>query len=207
MAKHVGRKVNKSGRSEGVARFVQLPYWILETPAARSLSGTAFKVLVYVAKRFNGVNNGTIGFGSRSGCFVKKPGTGELEDMSIGIGKSAMAAALAELVAAGFLRCMKASSFDQKRTTNEWRVTWLPAGSHPATKEFATMPPRVKKQKPVRQAGLCGELQSAQPDNVVVRLPLKTPYSPSGRTINKSHSPPGRTHLVTIPSGNGGAGQ
>jgi hypothetical protein len=203
MAKRAGRKVNKAGRSEGEARFVQIPYWVLETAAARSLSGTAFKVLIYVVKRFNGVNNGAIGFGSRSGCFVRKPGTGDLEDVPIGIGKSALAAALVELEAAGFLRCTKASTFDQKRTTKEWRVTWLAAHGKPATKDFATVPARVKKQKPVRQAGLCSELQSGQPDNVVVKLPQKGPYSPPGRTMSEFHSPPGRTHLVTIPRANG----
>ena len=88
------KRHNAKGRTEGAPRFLQIPYWVLESPAAIALSPSAFKVLVYLLKRHNGVNNGKIGFGARSGCFVNEPGGRGLRDTPIGLGTSATGDAL-----------------------------------------------------------------------------------------------------------------
>jgi hypothetical protein len=199
-----GRRHNPKGRSEGQERFVQFPYWVLETRAALDLSGTAFKVLVYVLKRFNGANNGTIGFGARSGCFVRATGTGLLEDRPIGLKPRTISDTLNELVASGFIACTKESTFDQKRRTREWRLTWLAVGSTAATKEFTTLAPvtkRSKKQKPERQAALCTEIQSG---SALYGPPTEAQnilYRAAARSMAESDRAAARPHLGTIPGG------
>jgi hypothetical protein len=130
------RRANATGRSEGLPRFVQLPFWLLESPAFLALSSSAKCTLLFLTKRFNGVNNGHIGFGVRSGCFIPLPGSGELVDRPIGLAKSAIARSLKALEAAGFIRCTKDATFDQKRLTREWRLTWIQCSGCPATKDF-----------------------------------------------------------------------
>lgn len=196
------RRHDKKGRSEGQARFVQFPYWLLETQAAWDLSGTAFKVLVYVLKRFNGANNGQIGFGARSGCFVRDPKTGKLQDVPIGIRPRTMSDALAEIERAGFFVCTKASTFDQKRRTKEWRLTWLPADNKPATKEFVTatpIPKAKRKQKPGRHTALSTKLQSGTPLYGPMTQAQDTLYKAAHRSVGDTDRAAHRPHLVTIP--------
>jgi hypothetical protein len=63
-----GRRHNNAGRSEGEARHIRLDYWIMETDAWLALSANAKVLLIVMAKRFNGRNNGRIAFGVRSGA-------------------------------------------------------------------------------------------------------------------------------------------
>jgi len=157
MPKRRPRKPNATGRTEDPLRFVQLDYWILETEAARNLSGTGFKVLIYVLKRFNGRNNGKIAFGVRSGSYGRLPGKPALIEMDIGLSKSRVAEALHELEMAGFLHCTQESSFDQKKLVKEWRLTWLPCGGVPATKDFVKLQRSNEIQNPVLPSGLTGK--------------------------------------------------
>lgn len=181
---------------------MQLDYYILQSPAARSLSGNAFKVLLYLMMRFNGVNNGSISFGSRSGCFTKGP-TGGYAEVDIGLSKSSITRALDELQEHGFLRCSQPSSFGQKRLTRNWRLTFLrdPNGvdSMLPTKEFTTFNPALKKQKAgpravqrrLLQAHGRGSEKPDTPENGSCRL--------TGGTIDAIHRPTGGPHIVTIP--------
>ena len=136
MGKRSGRRVGKDGRSDGEPRFIQVQYWILETPAFLALSPRATRALLFMLKRFNGTNNGKIAFGVRSGCFMRPQGSSQLDDRPV-LSKSEMGRALRELQAAGFIRCTQEATFDQKRLTREWRLTWLPCNGQPPTKEFA----------------------------------------------------------------------
>src|SRR6185312_11483343 len=153
-----GRGQDKTGRSEVVPRFVQLEHWLLDHPAALDLSGDAFKVMVYMARRFNGYNNGKVGFGVRSGCVIKINGTASITKPIFPIVRrkpggrgqpphSRMKRALDELEAAGFIVCTQPATFNQKRLSREWRLAWLPTGTPErpvgATKEFAKI--RVAK--------------------------------------------------------------
>jgi hypothetical protein len=142
MAKH-GRRANRTGRSEGGVRYVRLEYWLLDHPNFLALSANAKVVAIYMAKRFNGFNNGQIGFGWRGGCLVPINGK-ENQERSFGLSRHQIGRALDELEAAGFIVCTKGATFDQKRLTREWRLTWLPSGpksERPASKEFAGLSP------------------------------------------------------------------
>lgn len=138
MAKSPGRRIDKRGRSEGVSPFVQFPWWMMETPAFHLLSADSKVTLLYLAKRFYGHNNGQIGFGVRSGGFVRwRPGQPdtELRDVPL-FSKTRQHRALCEVQAFGFAMVAKESSFGQKRLAREWRLTWLPCDGKPPTKDF-----------------------------------------------------------------------
>lgn len=217
MRKRTGRKVNKAGRSEGEARFVQIPYWLLEAPAARSLSSTAFKVLVYVLKRFNGVNNGLIAFGTRSGCFLKNPTSRQVIDVSIGMKQQTVSDALFELQGAGFIACARESVWTGTRGTKgqgivrEWRLTWLSCNGEAPTKDFINRSGnfrRVKNRLPKLDyptATAVYRPSNSPPgryDNSI-EDPQNGLNRPPGRSNGERNSPPGRYHLITIPRANG----
>ena len=144
MAKH-GRRANETGRSEGEPRFLQTPYWVMETPAWLSISANCKVTLLAVAKRFNGRNNGKIAFGVRSGIFVPIGGR-ELAERPFGLSRFQIGRALAEAEAAGFLVCTQDATFGQKRLMREWRLTWLSCGDKPPTKEFVALLRPVSSQ-------------------------------------------------------------
>lgn len=136
-----GRRADQTGRSEGVGRFLSLPFWVMETPAWLALSPNCIVVLLAIAKRFNGVNNGRIAFGVRSGIFVPAGGK-QLVEKPFGLSRFQVARALDEAVDAGFLACTQDATFHQKRLVREWRLTWLPSNGQPATKDFAKVQPQ-----------------------------------------------------------------
>jgi hypothetical protein len=137
-------------------RFVQLEHWLLDHPSVLALSGDTFKVMVYLAKRFNGHNNGVVGFGVRSGCTIRVSGTESIckpifplklprrraqasrrpraNNELVVQGK--IKRALDELEAADFIVCTQPATFHQKRMAREWRLTWL----HTGTPERPTAP-------------------------------------------------------------------
>ena len=139
MARSRGRKANQHGRSEGQPRFILLPYWMLETAAFLSLTPAEVCVLLFLLKRFDGSNNGKIGFGVRSGCFVPLQGTGKLVDRRIPVTRSGIGRALEALQAFGFIACTQPATFNQKRLTREWRLTWLRCDGQVPTSEFARL--------------------------------------------------------------------
>lgn len=127
-----GHRTDASGKSVG-RRFLMLEFWMLDSEAFRHLDGNAVKVLLHMWRRYNTVNNGSIGYGVRDASDPMK---------GLGISKSTAARALEALEAAGFVEITVNSTFRQTRLTREWRLTWLPTGSLekpiPATKEFMT---------------------------------------------------------------------
>ena len=139
MTRRTGRKADRRGRSGGVPPFVQLPWWMMETPAFHSLTSDSKVALLYVAKRYNGHNNGKIGFSVREGGFVRQPGQPDAQARDLPLfSKTRMHRALDELQAFGFAVVAQESSFGQKRLAREWRLTWLPCDGAP-TKEFAAL--------------------------------------------------------------------
>jgi hypothetical protein len=144
-----GRGQNRTGRSEKTTRYFQTEHWIMEHPGWLALSPHTKLLLFVMQKRHNGFNNGQIGFGVRSGVQVPS-GAGRYAETAFGLSRFQIGRALAEAEAAGFIVCTKGSSFDQKKLTREWRLTWLPSGDRgtvPPSKEFASrnVP---KNQKP-----------------------------------------------------------
>ena len=155
------RRADATGRSKGSDRFVSLPYWLLESEAARHLPGSAFKVLVYLIKRFHGTNNGQLGFGTRSGCLIWSTEIRGYVDESIALSKSHTAQALRVLEEIGFIECMKPSSFGQKRLVREWRLTWLAHDGQPPTREFTRWRAPTTTHSPVRSAEQIEAMQAS----------------------------------------------
>jgi hypothetical protein len=107
-------KHDKTGRSKNEGRYVRLFDFMARTPAWRGLSGIAVKAWLDInLSAYNGSNNGKLAVPSRA--------LGE----RIGVHHSAAARAIRELENAGFLRCIKASSFSKKRLAAEYRLTHL----------------------------------------------------------------------------------
>jgi GTP-sensing pleiotropic transcriptional regulator CodY len=102
-------------------RHVRFYQHMAQTMAWRHLSGTAVKVWLEIGLIENGSNNGKLALSCRA--IAER----------VGIGKTAAANALLELENAGFLKCMKASSFSQKtcqRTSTILAIS-IPAGRTP----------------------------------------------------------------------------
>ncbi len=128
-----GRKVNRKGRNVGTQPFVMLQDWIFDCPAYRGLKPGPRALLWEFIRRFNGFNNGRIGFGAR--------------DMSDSINVSdrqTIANYVRELEARGFIRARKRGGFNVKvadRRASEWILTMFPLGNELATKDFARWRP------------------------------------------------------------------
>jgi len=209
MAKRRGRGTDKRGRSKDTPPFVQIPWWVMETPAYHCLSPEARTALLYMTKRFYGHNNGRIGFGVRSGGFVRNHSAqpdAELIDVPV-MSKTRMHRALIEVEALGFAVVVKESSFGQKKLTREWRLTWLPAHDRSTpTKDFmglttadckriqakhktkASPASATKSPGTVPPAGRC---QSAQAPNISIQSHQRD-YEPnlqSHQRDTSSHHP------------------
>jgi DNA-binding transcriptional regulator YhcF (GntR family) len=107
-------KMLKNGRTKVKERFVMLTYDMLTAPAWEGLSTQARTVLIQVAKRYNGSNNGTLGASYRDlACECR-------------INKDTAQRAVGELIDAGFLELGQAGSFIYKRRhAAEYRLTWF----------------------------------------------------------------------------------
>lgn len=129
--KRAGRKVNATGRNE-TERFVKLDHWMLESASYAALRPVARALLVELARRFNGVNNGQIGLGEREAA--ERLGMTD---------RKAVRRAMAELQDAGFIVKTRAGGFNMKargdRRATEWRLTWLPCGDERSTREFMSL--------------------------------------------------------------------
>jgi hypothetical protein len=137
MAKPKGRRSDKQGRSEGEPAFVQLPWWLIESPAFHALSPEGKVALLYLTKRFNGRNNGQIVFGVRMGGRVRNPGQPDaaVQDRPI-MSKTKLTAVLKEVEALKLAEIAKQSSFGQKKLAREWRLAWLPCDGKAAGRDF-----------------------------------------------------------------------
>ena len=123
--KHRSSRVNATGRSTNVPRFVMLHHYVIDSPAYRSLSCTARSLLIEVWRRYNGSNNGHISFSSREAA------------ERTGVSKNTAAKALRELEDRGFLKARQRGSFHLKiRHATEWTLTGEDLNGQPATKDF-----------------------------------------------------------------------
>ncbi len=121
MAKH-----NNTGRSKGETKHARLHEYMARTPAWRDLSGNAAKAWMEINLIYNGANNGKLAVSAR------------LLGERIGLSHTAAARAIRELENAGFLRCVKPSSFSQKKLAAEYRLTHVRCDvtGAPASKEY-----------------------------------------------------------------------
>lgn len=94
-------------------RFLKLDYWMLDSPAFAALSGPAVKLLIRIAQRFNGANNGRIGFSLREA------------EAAIPCSPAYGVKLFRELQDAGFIAAVTKGGFSRKvRHATEWRLTW-----------------------------------------------------------------------------------
>lgn len=106
-------------------RFATLQFWMLDSDAFRELRGNAVKLLLRLATRYNGANNGAISMSTREAW------------KEVNCSHNHAAELFHELQEAGFIRATQKGSFDwKKRHATTWRLTWLDCDGEPATKEF-----------------------------------------------------------------------
>jgi len=107
-------RINRTGRSTVGPRHVRLYYWLMETPAWKSLNGNQRSIYIEMAARYagEGSNNGRIPYSIRQAA------------ESLRIGKSTAARDLRVLQERGFIVQMTKGAFSLKlRHATEWRLT------------------------------------------------------------------------------------
>jgi hypothetical protein len=108
------KRHNHKGRST-IERFVSLPYWMLQSPAWRSLSPVARSVFVELAAIYNGSNNGRLALSARDAA------------ERVCCSKNTAARAFAELIQKGFVDLCSRGHFDRKTPhAAEYRLTLHP---------------------------------------------------------------------------------
>lgn len=112
--RHRGRGVNATGRSERAQQFWMLTYSMARSPAFRSLSGAAVKILVELRCRFDGENNGRLHLSYSEAAKM------------LGLGKATIHRAFEELQTKGFLRQTRRGA-RHCRLASEWLCTDTPA--------------------------------------------------------------------------------
>lgn len=150
-------------------RFIQLFYWMFDTPAWKDLDAVSRSIYVELTARYNGSNNGRIAYSARQAAEELK------------IGKATAARALINLQRHGFIVCEQRGAFHLKvRHASEYRLTIFDSdittnyADKLCTKEFARWP----------------EIQNSGP---VVRLtgPVVRPNGQRSETVSCNNSPDG----------------
>jgi hypothetical protein len=125
---------DRTGRSKKSARHVRLHHWMMQTEAWKSLSGNQRAILVEMAARYNGSNNGRIHFSIREAA------------AAVHVSKATAARDLAVLQDRGFIVARIRGGFnvkDKRAQATEWRLTEFNCdvtGALPS-KEFARWSP------------------------------------------------------------------
>lgn len=105
--------------------FVMLDHRILDSPAWVDLGGTAAKLLLLMARLYNGSNNGELFLAERAAA------------EAIGVRRGAAAAAFDDLEAHGFIRATKRGAFSVKvKLATSWRLTFHPTMTAAATHDY-----------------------------------------------------------------------
>ena len=134
----MANRQNKTGRSRSDP-FLKLTWFMLESPAWRSLTPAERAVYIELAKLYNGRNNGWLALSVRDAAERCR------------INKDTAAKALAALQTAGFIECVTPGGFTRKvRHATEWRLTIHPCdvtGELP-TKDFTRWMPEIQNTVP-----------------------------------------------------------
>ena len=164
MSKHRGKQ----------QRFVLLHHWLLNTAAWKDLGAVERSIYVELLYRYNGQNNGRIGYSARTAA------------QSLKIGKATAARALRSLQAHGFIVVEKPGVFHCKiRHASEYRLTAHESdiatnyADKLCTKEFTRWPEVQITVSPARPTGL-----------------VATPIRARSETVSSSNSPDGVNHML-----------
>lgn len=140
--------VNIKGRTKSKGQFVRLHHDLICSTAWEGLSAQARVVLIQIAKRFNGRNNGTLAASVRDLAHECR------------ISKNTATKAIGELIGAGFIELVKQGAFSLKmRHAAEYRLTWErcdktgQVGSR-AWKRHNAMPTQLNTQYDLDQASV-----------------------------------------------------
>lgn len=155
-------------------RFIQLFYWMFDTPAWKDLDAIARSIYLELTARYNGSNNGRIAYSARQAAEELK------------ISKDTAARGLRDLQSHGFIVVEKRGAFHCKiRHASEYRLTIYDSdiatnyAEKLCTKEF-TRWPQIQNSVPV----------------VGPTVPVVVPIGPRSRTVSSNnglHGPSGRT--------------
>lgn len=108
MAKH-----NRTGRSTKEGRFAGIPHSVMDSPGYAATHTPARAILLELAKRYYGSNNGRIALSVRDaakGCRI---------------GVNTAARAFGELVDCGLIECVEKGEFKRNnRRASEFRLLW-----------------------------------------------------------------------------------
>jgi len=115
-------------KGRGKERYVWLRFWLLDSPAWKSLPVGARALYVEIARRYNGSNNGRIPYSVREAV------------QALGVSKGQAKYLFDMLLDRGFIICTRRGAFSLKtvKDASEWLLTEY-ASDHPpayATKEF-----------------------------------------------------------------------
>lgn len=105
--------------------FVMIEHRLLDSQAWAGLSGTAAKLLLRMARLYDGSNNGAIVLGERQAADT------------IGVSRATIGKAFDELEVAGFIVATARGHFAVKlRQATTWRLTFQPTAQKPATHDY-----------------------------------------------------------------------
>jgi len=135
------KRHDAKGRTVGKERYVALPFYLLQSPAYRSLSLAARAAFVEACAFYNGSNNGKIILSVR------------ILAERLNASKDTASRALTELDDRGFMVCMKMGSFGRKRAgASEYRLTHLPCDVTGERRTSAFMVPSVSPSNRTEQS-------------------------------------------------------
>lgn len=129
----------KNGRSKGSGRFVSLHHFMMETAAWASLTATERSIYVSLAMRYDGKNNGYLGFSAREAAEECR------------VHKDTACRAFRALEERGFTqRCYMGAFSLKSRHSSEWALTMYrnDRTGEPPTKAFARWRPAEEKRGP-----------------------------------------------------------
>lgn len=132
-------KMKRKGKAG--EKYAMIERMVRNTPAFQALSTNSRCLYLEFLFKFNGRNNGFIGFGCRE--------AGTL----VGCSKDSAATSFLQLEEHGFIVNTKASNYDVKKIAREWRLTTRKCdlSNKPATHDYRHWMP--KKQNTVASQG------------------------------------------------------
>ena len=156
-------------------RFVQLFYFMMDSEAWKDLTALERAIYLELTRRYNGTNNGRIGYSARMAAEEFK------------VSKDTAARALRSLERHGFIVCESRGAFHCKiRHASEYRLTIY--HSDIATNYQDKLPTKEFLQWPEIQNTVRPQGRS---------VPLAGPNGPSNQTVSSNNSPDG-TNTGTV---------
>lgn len=167
------RNRNKARNGQTYTTF---QHWTLKSEAMLALSGNATKLMLRLALRHNGVNNGQITMSVREAANEVRCTTNTATKL------------FEELERLRFISCTRKGSFSQKHgMASVWLLHWLPRngqawdGFGPEASPFMRLPPEATARPPKRKVRPPSVRPTVASDQTVVQFGMR-PKRADGRT-------------------------